>query len=258
MAGNFRITLLVLVLVAAGAAPVAATGMYSVETWETLPPGGNVMESVPIPWWEVAPLTLTWYMVCMICPLFCQPVDIFYAIGAWCSLGFRRVARRDVLGHPVRAAIYDYIRMHPGTSFSVIVEQNGINRGTLHYHLYILLREGRISERREGGRTTYFENDGKYSTDEKQILSRIRGGTGGEICRYLARRRSATRSEIACRMGITPSSVSWHLSRLSGNGIIVSEKEGSKTTYRLTSGAATLLSTCVPDSVRESRDETCT
>ncbi|WP_301663676.1 winged helix-turn-helix transcriptional regulator [Methanoculleus frigidifontis] len=257
MAGNFRITLLALVLVALCAAPATAAGMYSVETWESLPPDANVLESVPISWWEVAPLTLTWYMVCMICPLLCHPVDIFYVIGAWCSLGFRRVARRDVLGHPVRATVYDYIRMHPGTPFSVIAEQNGINRGTLHYHLYILLREGRISERREGGRTAYFENDGKYSTDEKRILSRIRGGTGGEICRHLARSRSATRSEIACRMGITPSSVSWHLSRLSSSGIIVSEKDGGTTTYRLTSGAAALLCACMPDSVRESRDETC-
>ncbi len=257
MAGYFRITLLALVLIAIGAAPAAEAGTYSVETWESLPPDGNVMESVPISWWEVAPLTLTWYMICTICPLLCHPVDIFYAIGAWCTLGLRRAVRRGVLSHPVRAAIYDYIRTHPGTSFSVIAERNGINRGTLHYHLYVLLREGRVSERREGGRTTYFENDGKYSTDEKRILSRIRGGTGGEICRYLARSRSATRSEIACRMGITPSSVSWHLSRLSSSGIVVSEREGGTTTYRLTSGAAALLYTCMPDSVRESRDETC-
>jgi predicted transcriptional regulator len=256
MAGHFSIALLVLVFVVMCAAPVAA-GTYSVATWETLPPGENVMESIPLAWWEVAPLTLAWYMACMICPLFCHPADLLYAAGAWCSLGFRRVARQSVLAHPIRANVYGYIQEHPGTPFSVIAEDNGINRGTLHYHLHILLREGKISERREGGRTTYFENDGKYSPDEKQILSRLRAGTAREICMFIAMRRSATRSEIARRMGIAPSSVSWHLSRLNSSGVVVSEKEGRKTTYRLTSSAATLLYASTPGIVRESGDEAC-
>ncbi len=257
MAGIFRITLLVLALVAMGAAPVAAAGMYSVETWEALPPGGNVMDAMPLSWWEVAPLTLTWYTVCMICPLFCSPADLLYAAGAWCCLGFRRAVRCGVLSHPLRADIYGYIRMHPGTSFSVIAEETGINRGTLHYHLYILLREGKISERKEGGYTTYFENGGRYSPDEQRILSRLRAGTGGEICRFLALRCGATRPEIARRMGIAPSSVSWHLSRLNSSGIVVSEKVGRKTTYRLTSDAAALLCTCTPDGAREPVEEPC-
>jgi predicted transcriptional regulator len=256
MAGHFRITLLVLVFVVMSAAPAAA-GTYSVATWETLPPGENVMESIPLAWWEVAPLTLTWYTACMVCPLFCQTADLLYATGAWCSLGFRRVARQSVLAHPIRANVYGYIQEHPGTPFSVIAEDNGINRGTLHYHLHILIREGRISERREGGRTTYFENDGKYSPDEKQILSRLRAGTGGEICRFLALCRGATRSEIARRIGIAPSSVSWHLSRLNSSGIVVSEKVGRKTTYRLTSDAIALLCTCTPDSALEPVEEAC-
>ncbi len=86
-------------------------------------------------------------------PLFYQPVILLYAAGVWCTLGFRRATRQDVLAQPVRAQVYDYIKVHPpGTPpFSVIAEKNEINRGTLHYHLYILLREGRVSEWREGG-----------------------------------------------------------------------------------------------------------
>lgn len=246
--GSVRITLLMLFFVAISlTAPVMAAGIYSVETWDALPPGGNEIESLPISWWEVPPLAFFCVMVCLICPLFYQPAILLYAVGVWCTLGFRRATRQDVLVQPVRAEVYDYIKMHPGTPFSVIAEKNEINRGTLHYHLYILLREGRISEWREGGRTTYFENNGKYSMDEMRILSRLHSGTAGEICRFLAQRRGATRTEIARWVGIAPSSVSWHLSRLNSSGIVVSEKGDRKTTYCLTSCALTLLCTCLPD-----------
>ncbi len=246
---------MVLVLVMICATPVATANIYTVETWETLPPGENVMESSPICWWEVAPLTLIWYTVFMFCPSFLFSGDFLYAAGAWCSLGFRQVMHYCVLGHPLRADIFYYIQVHPGTSFSVIVKKTGINRGTLYYHLRILLRVGKISELREGGCTTYFENSGKYSSDEKQILSRLQAGTAGEICTYLALCHSATRSEIAHRMDIAPSSVSWHLSRLKSSGIIVSEKVGRKTMYSLTSVAASLLSTCQSDIVRQQLDK---
>lgn len=223
-----------------------AAGIYSVETWVTLPPGGNVMESPPLSWWEVPPLIRVGFTLCMICPLFCLPVELLYSAGIWC-IGFRRLSRYNVLTQPVRVEIYNYIQMHPGTPFSVIAEKNEINRGTLHYHLHILLREGRILEWREGGRTTYFENNGKYSMNEKQILSRLRSGTAGEICMFLAMCHGATRSEIAQRMNIAPSSVSWHLSRLNSSGIVISEKDGQKTTYCLTSEATTLIYRCLPE-----------
>ncbi|KAF1073210.1 hypothetical protein MKMG_02239 [Methanogenium sp. MK-MG] len=246
--GYVRITLLILFFVVIFlTAPVMAAGIYSVEAWDTLPPGGNEIESLPISWWEVPPLAFFCFMVCLMCPLFYQPVILLYAAGVWCTLGFRRATRQDVLTQPVRAEVYDYIKVHPGTPFSVIEKKMEINRGTLHYHLYILLREGRISEWREGGHTTYFENNGKYSMDEKRILSRLHSGTAGEICRFLAQRHGATRTEIARWIGIAPSSVSWHLSRLNSGGIVVSEKCGRKTTYCLTSCALTLLCTCLPD-----------
>lgn len=246
--GYVRIALLILFFAAIFlSAPVMAAGIYSVEAWDALPPGGNEIESLSISWWEVPPVALFCVMVCLVCPLFYQPVTLLYAAGVWCTLGFRRATRQDVLVQPVRAEVYDYIRIHPGTPFSVIAEKNEINRGTLHYHLYILLREGRISEWREGGRTTYFENNGKYSMDEMRILSRLHSGTAGEICRFLARRRGATRTEIARWVGIAPSSVSWHMSRLNSSGMVVSEKEGGKTTYCLSSGATTILCAHIPE-----------
>lgn len=248
ISGYIRITLLILFFVVTFlTAPVMAAGIYSVEAWDALPPGGNEMASLSIPWWEVPPLAFLCVMVCLFCPLLYQPVTLLYASGVWCTLGFRRATRQDVLTQPVRAEVYDYITIYPGTSFSIIGEKLEINRGTLHYHLYILLREGRIREWKEGGSTTYFENNGKYSMDDMRILSRLHSGTAGEICRFIARRRGATRTEIAGWVGIAPSSVSWHMSRLNNSGVVVSEKEGGKTIYCLTSGATTLLSMRMPD-----------
>lgn len=237
--------------------PAAATGLYSVETWDVLPPGGNAVYTLPVQWWEVPPFALLCCAVCTVCPLLGPSAELLYILGLWCTFGFRRAQHNSLLAHPLRADIYHYIRMNPGTPFSVIAQQNGINRGTLHYHLYILLREGKISERKEGGRTTYFENDGRYSTDEKKILSRLRSGTGGDICRYLAAHHGATRSEIAQWVGIAPSSVSWHLSRLKESGIVISETEGRKTLFRLTSGAFALLPACAPDILSESHERAC-
>lgn len=254
-AGTLRAAVVALVLVLGSVAPAAAAGMYSVEAWDALPPGGDVMASSAVSWWEVAPMALALYGLCVVCPLAGQPAHLLYALGGWFGLGFRRVALEGVLSHPLRATVYGYIRKYPGTSFSGIARDTTINRGTLHYHLHILQREGKISELREGGATTYFENNGTYSPDEQRILSHIREGPAGEICRFLALRRGATRSDIAHRMGVAPSSVSWHLSRLNGSGVIVAERAGGKTRYRLTSSAATLLDTHMQESVLQPRVE---
>ncbi len=242
-AGTLRTAVVAMVLVLGSVAPAAAAGLYSVEPWDALSPGGDVMASSAVSWWEVAPMALALYALCAVCPLAGQPAYLLYALGGWFGLGFRRVTLEGVLSHPLRATVYGYIRTHPGTSFSTIARQTTINRGTLHYHLHILLREGKISELREDGSTTYFENNGTYSLEEKRILSHIREGPAGEICRFLAMCRGASRSEIAHRMGVAPSSVSWHLSRLNGSGVIVAERAGGKTRYRLTPDAAALLDT---------------
>jgi predicted transcriptional regulator len=254
-AGTLRTAVVAVGLVLGSVAPAAAAGLYSVEPWDVLPAGGDVMASSAVSWWEVAPMALALYALCAVCPLAGQPAHLLYALGGWFGLGFRRVALEGVLSHPLRATVYGYIRTHPGTSFSTIARQTTINRGTLHYHLRILLREGKISELRECGATTYFENNGRYSPEEKRILSRIREGPAGEICRFLGMCRGATRSEIAQRMGVAPSSVSWHLSRLNGSGVILSERTGGKTRYRLTPDAAALHDTYMQESVCQCRVE---
>lgn len=257
MTGCVRITVMGLVLMALVLPAPAMAAMYTVYTWDALPPGGDAKEPVPLSWWEVPALTHACYLLCMACPLFCQPAGILYATGAWWGLGLRRATGSGVLGHPVRSTVYRYIRSHPGTPFATIARETGINRGTLHYHLYVLLREGMITEQQEGSRPAYFENSGRYSSEEKIILSHLQSGTGGIICQFLSRHRGATRPEIARWMGIAPSSVSWHLSRLSRSGIISAERSGRKTTYRLTSDADSLLCACMPGGTRDARDEGC-
>jgi len=255
MTGCIRIAVLGLVLIVMILPVPAMATMYTVESWDALPPGGDAKEPVPLSWWEVPAFTHACYLLCMACPLFCYPAGLLYATGAWWGLGFRRATGSGVLGHPVRSTVYRYIQTHPGIPFAAIARETGINRGTLHYHLYVLLREGLITEQQEGGRTTYFENSGMYSSEEKIILSHLQSGAGGSICLFLSRQRGATRTEIARWMGIAPSSVSWHLSRLSRSGIIAAEKSGRMTIYRLTAGADSLLCTRMPKGTRDARDE---
>ncbi|MDD3856855.1 MAG: winged helix-turn-helix transcriptional regulator [Methanoculleus sp.] len=214
----------VLLIILLSALPSCAAAGYTVMPAGDYVPDRPPQDLTPIEWWQVPPQVLISGMLIGTSPELLVVVNILLLLNVWLFFGYRRIAKRAALEHETRTAIYDHVRAHPGIRLGTLAEDLGINRGTLRYHLGRLQEFGMIATGTVGGRTGYFENRQKYSLLEEKVLIHLRNPNTREILAILLESPGASRRELAERLGITASSVSWHLRRLKNDGIVFRER----------------------------------
>ena len=155
--------------------------------------------------------------------------------------GIRRIYPKNVLDHPERAAVYTAIVTRPGIDLAGIASELGLNRETLRYHLDQLDACGRVIVMRDRGIVRYFENHGRYSPLERQILAHSRNPTAGAVLSLIDTEPGITRAGIAGRLAVTPPTVRWYLQRFMHDGIVTPRCQGRLTCWYLTNEAARVV-----------------
>ena len=211
---------------------------YSVQSWSDNPPDGDAKLPVPAGIWQVPPVTVLLVFTALFLPFCLVPVEILVSCAGIVVLNFRRIRKQEAFENDCRAQIYRYIVQYPGSGFAEIMRGLRINRGTLHYHLGILCREGLVVAFSLRRRTGYFQNAGKYSATEKDAIAWLRNSAGLPICEFLVSFPDASRRDIARRLQTTGSTVSWHIRRLCEARLVTSAREGRNVRYTLTPVAA--------------------
>ncbi len=119
------------------------------------------------------------------------PIAILFLFTTpvWLFVGYKLLERRHLLDHTARRTLFERIRDEPGIHFTGLHRATGINTGTLHYHLAVLEREGKIISHTTGGCTRYFDNHGIIGEHERNVLAYLRNRTDRE---KRSQRRSAS------------------------------------------------------------------
>ncbi|MDK2915853.1 MAG: hypothetical protein PWR25_410 [Euryarchaeota archaeon] len=235
---RWPVALLLLLLVTLP--PPAAAG-YTVSPAGDYVPDRPPQDLTPIEWWQVPPQILISGLLIGAPPELLVVVNVLFLLNVWLFFGYRRVVKNAALEHETRTAIYDHIRAHPGIRLGTLTEDLGVNRGTLRYHLGRLQEFGMVAAVAVGGQTGYFENQQRYSELEAKVLIHLKNPNTREILFTLLEKPGASRHELAERLGITAASVSWHLRRLSGDGVVLREKSGADVRYFLSDEAAAVV-----------------
>ncbi len=165
--------------------------------------------------------------------------------------GIRRIYKKNVLDHPVRAAVYTTIVAIPGIDIAGIAAELSMNRETLRYHLGQLESATRIVVLRDRGIVRYYENHGRYTLLERKVLQHLWNPTAKDVLSLVAAQPGITQSEIASRIGVTPPTVRWYLQRFSGDGIVTGQHEGKYTRYTMVAEAGRFVpasTSIIPDS----------
>jgi predicted transcriptional regulator len=152
--------------------------------------------------------------------------------------GIRRIYAKNVLDHTERAAVYALIVATPGVDLSGISAGLDMNRQTLRYHLELMESFSKIVVVRDHGATRYYENHGRFSAIERNVLLHLWNPTAGRILSLITEVPGITQSGIAGRLAITAPTVRWYMQRFEEDGIIIARHEGRYTRYALTNEAS--------------------
>ncbi len=137
--------------------------------------------------------------------------------------------------------VQQFINDHPGCHLRQVRNELGISMGTAQYHLARLEKAGRITSNRRGLFKYYFPI-GLFQDNEKNLLEVLSQETAREILMFIIEQKAPTQTDIVERIGVSPASISWHVSRLTEFGIITEVKEGKFKRYQLRGDPKSLIS----------------
>lgn len=131
-----------------------------------------------------------------------------------------------------RKEIFEYVRANPGVHFSQLKRDLDMETGLLQYHLRELERYGVLeSEEHQGKRRVFVTRE--LDPEERQILATLRYETTRRILLFLLESGPSRNSSIAEEIGVTPATISWHLSNLIDAGVVERVKDGRTSLYRV-------------------------
>jgi len=126
----------------------------------------------------------------------------------------------DALDLESRRTIYEMVRSRPGTYLREMERELGMQVGMLSYHLRVLTEAGMIRAEQEGNHLRYFPADG-FILNDRRALSYLRNRTSRSILIHVLDRGPMGFTELLGPVGVSKSTLSYHLKRLAAAGLLV-------------------------------------
>lgn len=136
---------------------------------------------------------------------------------------YTRLRKKDVLDHFTRGKVYGYVIANPGDHISSIRSSLNIPNGTLVYHLQVLERECFVKSRRDGMYKRFYPYDMRIPDDRTGLKESQR-----MILRTIKDAPGISQRGIASCLGISASSVCYHMVDLVEEGMVIKERRGIK------------------------------
>ncbi|MES2155751.1 MAG: winged helix-turn-helix transcriptional regulator [bacterium] len=161
--------------------------------------------------------------------------------GGGIVAGYARVQGDGILEHAGRAEVYERVKAFPGVNFVQLSEQVEFGTSTLNYHLRVLEKNGFVISVRDGRYLRFFDRkSGHYSSGKKLAVSALRNDKTAAIAQHIRANPGIAQCDLAEAFGVTASTVTWHINRLAGAGLVQKTRDAHRTRYFLGDGWASL------------------
>ena len=137
---------------------------------------------------------------------------------------------RDALELESRRTIYQFILDHPGSYLRQMEGDLGMAVGQLEYHLRFLVKEGLLTISDDGFYKRYFAAS-EVSHSDKPILSVLRQKVPRRIILHILLNPSSSFQDLTIEIGISKSTMSFHLKKLLEAEVITRAKKGRQSIY---------------------------
>ncbi|MGZ5470101.1 MAG: winged helix-turn-helix transcriptional regulator [Nitrososphaeraceae archaeon] len=132
----------------------------------------------------------------------------------------------------IREKIFQFVNESPGIRYRELLRITGLTNGVLSYHLNFLDNSGKVRVNRVNDRVTrYFSHD--VPIDEFNLIGLFRQPTTRKIIIYILESRTCGFNDIVMHTKKVPSTISWHLSKLSDAKIIKVRKQNEFKYYEI-------------------------
>ena len=112
--------------------------------------------------------------------------------------------------------------------------------GVVQYHLYRLEKEGEIVSRRRGLYKRFYPIL-VFGDRELEIMNVLAQETERDLLLFLMQNPNATQKELSGYARVSPSSINWHMQRLSKSRLIETKHEGANVRYLIKANPAEML-----------------
>jgi predicted transcriptional regulator len=139
---------------------------------------------------------------------------------------YTKLKKEEILDQFTRGKIYGYILANPGDHYNSIQKTLDIPNGTFAYHLHVLEKEGYIKSTRDGMNRCFFPANMRTPTQERTLRASQR-----LIVERILEKPGISQREIATSMGVSSSTVSYHVRGLLDLGVVETERKGMRLKY---------------------------
>lgn len=131
-----------------------------------------------------------------------------------------------------RREIFARVEATPGIHFRHLLEQVDYAQGTLQYHLRRLADDGLVEVADDGQYTRYYPA-GSFDERDRDVMNALRRKYSRRVIAHLLSDGALTTGELSDRLEKSPSTISWHLSKLAESGLVTKERDGRAVHYEL-------------------------
>jgi predicted transcriptional regulator len=143
-----------------------------------------------------------------------------------------KLARDSALELDARRMAYYVINDSPGLHFREIQRRTGLAYGNLQYHLEFLVKHGLIVEEKGTEYSRFFTAHFR-SLRERELISLLRQESIRRILLHLLETPGSRNRDIVAGVGLSASTVSWHMGRLLAAGAVTQERRENDTVFRV-------------------------
>jgi predicted transcriptional regulator len=131
-----------------------------------------------------------------------------------------------------RRRIYQYVASRPGTHMRQIERDLAMAPGLLTYHLEVLEKRGLLRSEVQGNRRCFFPAKA-FHRSQRRLVGLLRQRVPRLILLLLLRSSPRTFAGLQAEVGVSPSTLSYHLKKLDREGAVVKGRREKESTYEV-------------------------
>lgn len=139
---------------------------------------------------------------------------------------YHRIRPHAALENETRKIIFDAVCAEPGLGVHAIAQKANVSYSTATYHLERLVGAGMIVMTPDGNKLCYYKNGGAFTEAERKILPIVKNEEARKLLEAILDTPGTYRAALAERLGVTATTINWHLKRLREAGLVDETRQG--------------------------------